>query len=49
MNGVQEQIKHSLEKTPELTKILIFYISDVNMDDKNRPHFIIEKMEVGEE
>lgn len=49
MKGVQEQIKNSLEQTPEFTKILIFYISKVDMTDKNRPHFTLEKMEVGED
>ena len=48
MKGVQEQIKNSLEQNPEFTKILIFYISKVDMTDKNRPHFTMEKMEVGE-
>lgn len=47
MKGVQEQIKNSLEQNPEFTKILIFYISKVDMTDKNHPHFTLEKMEVG--
>jgi len=36
-----------VEQNPEFTKILIFYISKVDMTDKNHPHFTLEKMEVG--
>lgn len=49
MEGVQEQLKNSFERSPECTKTLIFYISNVDMTDKNHPRFTLEKMEVGED
>jgi hypothetical protein len=43
MQGIQEQLKRFV-----FNKGIIFYISKVDMIDKNCPHFTMEKMEVGE-
>lgn len=43
MQGIQKQLD-GLEDD----KGIIFYISKVDMTDKNRPHFTMEKMVVGE-
>lgn len=48
IEGVQEQIKISLEQNPEFTTLLIFYISKVDMNDKNHPRYTLEKMVIGD-